>query len=408
MAKSNPSLLFFEVRTILCLMSGIALLLAATHLYAWLLRRRDRWLGFWGIGNLMASIGLALASLRGYAPYVLTVSLSQTAVLMGLFLNWIGLRSFNEKRPLKPWVWLVFPLIFVLLELQSPISSTMAHRITLVASLLSLTAVMMIRELMSILKKSNLKVTRFLMVLFSLFVVGNVIRIAAMWLHPANHLTRLPSPVVGLTLAGTLGLLAAWNMGFLMLASERLQNALMVAANTDGLTGVLNRNAFEAAVRRQLLLNKSRLTSAPAAGPVVGRGEGDGQSDALLIIDIDEFKQVNEQYGHEAGDALLRLFAATAQSSLRSSDSLGRRGGDEFTIFLKGVDEAGATRIAERLRRGFAHGSESDPQIGRAATLSIGVMMIKPGDESLDALLMRADAAMYQAKGQGKDRIMVA
>ncbi len=404
MTKTNPSLLFFEVRTIICMMSGIALLLAATHLYAWLLRRRDRWLGFWGIGNLMAAIGLALVSLRGYAPYLFTVAFSQTAVVMGLFLNWIGLRSFNEKRSLKPWVWLAFPLIFILLELKSPISSTMAHRITLVASLLSLTALLMIRELISILKKSNLKVTRFLMVLFALFVVGNVTRIVAMWIHPANHLTRLPSPVVGFTLAGTLALITAWNMGFLMLASERLQNALMVAANTDGLTGVLNRNAFEAAVRRQLLQNKNRRTPSTATDKV----EAEGLRDALLTIDIDEFKQVNDKYGHEAGDALLRLFAATAQNSLRSSDSLGRRGGDEFTIFLKGVDEAGATRIAERLRRSFAHGSESDPQIGRAATLSIGVMMIRPGDDSLDGLLARADAAMYRAKGQGKDRIMVA
>ncbi len=412
MTNSDPSLLFFEVRTIICIMSGITLLLALTHLYAWFLRRRDRWSAFWGLGNLLASIGLALVSLRGYIPYILTISISQTAIVAGIFLNWLGLRSFNEKPPIRPWCWLLFPTIFAALEINSPISDAMSHRMTLIASLLSVISILIINELFAIQKSRGLQITRFITLLFVLFVLGNIVRVITMWVHPVHHLSRLPSPIVGFTLAGTLALMTAWNMGFMMLSAERLQNALMLAANTDGLTGVMNRNAFEAAVRRQLAANlnprsRSARSSPPASVPI-GEAGGAILHDALLTIDIDEFKQVNDQYGHEAGDALLRLFAATAQNSLRSTDCLGRRGGDEFTIFLKGVVEAGATRIAERLRKSFTSSSQHDPQIGRPSTLSIGIMMIHADNSSLESLLAQADAAMYQAKGQGKDRVMLA
>jgi|GEM_PF-1665036 len=408
MTASNPSLLFFEVRTIICIMSGIALLLAGTHLYAWMLRRRDYWLAFWGFGNFLAAIGLALVSLRGYAPYFVTISISQTAIVAGLFLNWLGLRAFNERPTIGAWWWLLFPALVGLLEIASPISDTMTHRMTLISSLLSLIAIMMIFELAAICKVRGLQVTRFIMALFGLFIAGNIARTIMMWVHPLHHLSGLPSPIVGCTLALTLALMTAWNMGFLMLAAERLQNALIQAASTDGLTGVMNRNAFEAAVRRQLApnqkFNSRPMSSVPATGE---RGRG-MLCDALLTIDIDEFKQVNDQFGHEAGDALLRMFAASAQNSLRSTDCLGRRGGDEFTIFLKGVDEAGAARIAERLRRSFTHSSQHDPQIGRPSTLSIGVMMIHGSAASLETLLAQADAALYKAKGQGKDRVMMA
>jgi len=408
MTTTDPSLLFFEVRTIVCIMSGIALLLSATHLYAWLLRPRDGWLALWGMGNLLAAVGLALVSLRGFMPYVLTVSISQTMVVTGLFLNWLGLRAFNERPPLRLWWWLIFPAIFALLEINSPVSDTMSHRMTLIASLLSVIASLMIAELVAIFKNRGLKIARFIIFILGLFVAGNIARVIMMWLHTVHHLSRLPSPIVGFTLALTLALMTAWNMGFIMLAAERLQNALMLAASTDGLTGVMNRNAFEAAVRRQLAANQN--TGRRPLPPRAPAGETGAAvlRDALLTIDIDEFKQVNDQYGHEAGDALLRLFAAIAQNSLRATDCLGRRGGDEFTIFLKGVDEAGVSRIAERLRKSFAISSQQDPHIGRPSTLSIGIMMIESGDASLENLLARADAAMYQAKGQGKDRVMLA
>ncbi len=360
----------------------------------------------------MAAIGLALVSLRGYAPYIVTISISQTAIIVGIFLNWLGLRAFNEKPPIRPWWWLFVPTIFALLEINSPISDAMSHRMTLIASLLSIIATLMIYELFAIQKSRGLQITRFIMALFALFIVGNVVRVITMWMHPVNHLSRLPSPVVGFTLAATLALMTAWNMGFMMLSAERLQNALMLAANTDGLTGVMNRNAFEAAVRRQLAANQNHrgrtARSSASISATIGEVGGGTLHDALLTIDIDEFKQVNDQHGHEAGDALLRLFAVTAQNSLRSTDCLGRRGGDEFTIFLKGVDEAGATRIAERLRKSFTGSSQLDPQIKRPSTLSIGIMMINAGDSSLESLLAQADAAMYQAKGQGKDRVMLA
>lgn len=415
MTNTNPSLMFFEVRTVLAVTSGIALLLGAAQFYAWRLRPKDRYILFWGLGNMLAAIGLALVSLRGFVNALLSIPLANTLIVGGLYLSWVGLRCFGQKRPPPKAWWSIFAVCFVALAIPSPISATLGHRMTVVASLLSLLSIMIIGELRSILRAQNLRMARFLIALFSMFLAGNIIRVAMMWIDPVNHLIKVPSPIVGFTLAMSLALLTAWNMGFMLMAAEQLQKSLMDAATLDGLTGVLNRVAFETTVQRQMMQSshvhneaKRHEDRGNSRTPVGESGAELPQvGDALLTIDIDEFKQVNDQYGHDAGDALLRLFADIARGSLRSRDVLGRRGGDEFTIFLKDVDEEIAMRIAERLRKNFSHGSQCDPLIGRSATLSVGIIMVTAEQLSFDGLLAKADAALYRAKGDGRNRVML-
>jgi diguanylate cyclase (GGDEF)-like protein/PAS domain S-box-containing protein len=166
------------------------------------------------------------------------------------------------------------------------------------------------------------------------------------------------------------------------------EEALARQARTDSLTGLPN--------RRGTLTQLAALTGATTAA---------SRTVALAFCDLDHFKEINDRYGHAAGDALLLAVSGRLVQVLRSTDLVGRIGGDELLVLLDGVDGLEeAIALAERLRRRAREPVEVD---GRrfAVTLSIGVTLYRPG-ESVDALVARADAAMYDAKTSGRDRVI--
>jgi diguanylate cyclase (GGDEF)-like protein len=129
------------------------------------------------------------------------------------------------------------------------------------------------------------------------------------------------------------------------------------------------------------------------------------QSLALLAIDIDHFKQLNDRHGHVVGDDMLRLFARVAQAALRPGDLLARQGGDEFLAVLKDVSEGGAVAVAERLRLAFSAAASQVPGLAMSPTLSIGVATSRQADVDFERLLRQADEALYSSKRQGRDRV---
>lgn len=162
-------------------------------------------------------------------------------------------------------------------------------------------------------------------------------------------------------------------------------------ASHDALTGVMNARAYYAACNRQLLV--SQRSNKPFA---------------VLFIDLDHFKRINDSHGHAAGDAVLRIVAAVLQQGIRRSDLLGRIGGEEFSVFLPETDLAGATQLAEKLRAAV---QASQPDIGAAGsitvTASLGVATSDGTQASFQAIQEQADAAMYQAKQAGRNRVSV-
>jgi diguanylate cyclase (GGDEF)-like protein/PAS domain S-box-containing protein len=168
------------------------------------------------------------------------------------------------------------------------------------------------------------------------------------------------------------------------------QEALEFKATYDDLTGVLKR---EAAIRRLSELDGGERAADSAV--------------ALLFIDLDEFKDVNDTWGHVAGDALLRAVAQRIESVVRANDVVARLGGDEFLVVLDGIDgEAAATAIADKVRAACSK-PVATPTGTVATTLSVGVVLREPGEMS-DALIARADRAMYAAKRGGRDQTVVA
>ncbi|HSS05388.1 MAG TPA: GGDEF domain-containing protein [Solirubrobacterales bacterium] len=156
----------------------------------------------------------------------------------------------------------------------------------------------------------------------------------------------------------------------------------------DPLTGLFNRNALE-----------QRL------GELDGQPTGDakGNSYALLLCDLDNFKRVNDKLGHAAGDTVLQEVAYTMRTNLRAGDSIYRVGGEEILVVLPGATKADAVGIAERLR----HAVRERRPAGVAVTLSIGVAVSQTGPLDTDELVGLADAALYCAKAAGRDQVSV-
>lgn len=164
------------------------------------------------------------------------------------------------------------------------------------------------------------------------------------------------------------------------------QRQLAVAAERDALTGARNRRAMRAALDQ--------------FGDSRNRPEGDA---ALIVMDLDYFKDINDRFGHEKGDEILVSFVRLAGDNLRQNDRLFRMGGEEFVALLPGTDREGAVVATNKLLVAVRDGLEVE---GQAVTVSAGVAELR--DESADEWLARADRALYRAKDAGRDRVEVA
>ncbi|WP_158811156.1 GGDEF domain-containing protein, partial [Beijerinckia sp. L45] len=163
----------------------------------------------------------------------------------------------------------------------------------------------------------------------------------------------------------------------------------MSRAENDPLTSVRNRIGLRTWIER----------FAPARGGPQGKGI------ALLLIDIDHFKLLNDTDGHAAGDRVLVLLAGVATRQVRERDIVMRHGGDEFIVVLANTPNDEAVRIAERIRRAFADGLNRLDDIISRPTLSIGVAVGDLASEAFEPILRKADAALYRSKRLGRDRV---
>jgi len=164
------------------------------------------------------------------------------------------------------------------------------------------------------------------------------------------------------------------------------QRRLEKAASTDRLTGIYNRNAFD--ILYAQLINDCRRNSVPFS---------------MILFDIDNFKPVNDQHGHLAGDAVLKMITMLVKSRIRASDMFFRWGGEEFLLLLKGSDVAETYRLAETLRQSIHARPVTYDEKDIVVSISLGVAEFRSG-ETEDQLLKRVDEALYAAKQNGRNR----
>ena len=172
---------------------------------------------------------------------------------------------------------------------------------------------------------------------------------------------------------------------------QALMENLRVMATIDGLTGICNRNHFMRLCLAEI--RRARQRKEPVS---------------LVLIDLDHFKQINDQYGHKTGDLVLKAFAATIAGELRKSDLLGRYGGEEFTVFLPDTSETMALQAAERMRLAVEAGDILIEQERIRITASFGVVSVQDlREDDFDGLLRKADQALYAAKNAGRNSVVL-
>ncbi|MCF6472533.1 GGDEF domain-containing protein [Nonomuraea sp. MG754425] len=204
--------------------------------------------------------------------------------------------------------------------------------------------------------------------------------------------------IVELCLGVTVSISCGVNLGLLLLAlppvvllqRSLLHAQLQAAARTDAKTGLLNAAAWQREADTEIV--RARRT---------------GDTLALLIVDIDHFKRVNDAHGHLVGDQVLVGVAATLRGQLREYDVVGRFGGEEFVVLLPGADIDEARRVAERLRVRVGHMTIPVDETLVRVTISVGVALMSVHGDDLIDLLAAADLALYRAKELGRDRVCI-
>lgn len=207
-----------------------------------------------------------------------------------------------------------------------------------------------------------------------------------------------------LALGSFVALAVAWWPGFalpMVVAAVALHRTVLIhqlelAARTDSKTGLLNAEAWHLQARLELDRTRRRQ-----AGGTLG----------LFMIDVDHFKDINDRYGHQVGDAVLCEIAATLRAAVRRCDSVGRFGGEEFAVLLPSVERAEALVVAERIRAQVLLLEVDDGLGGRVSGLGVSVgVAVWPeiNEDTLEGLLAAADSALYDAKRMGRDQVQIA
>ena len=344
-----------------------------------------RWtLGCWVmLGGLMAMAG------REQLPLGLSVLLGNGLICLGLALYAQAIAMLLGRAGARWWLQ-VQPLIWLLLLWMPawPPHHRSAVASLIYAALLAPSAWLILRH--------GWRAERSLRIVglaFGVALLALLARAAHAWTTPGDYLELLqPSLGQSLSFLVTFVFLLGAGFGFVLAVFERVSLQLQTLASLDGLTGCSNRSTTDTLLAHELeRARRSRL-------PLV-----------FVLMDLDHFKQVNDQHGHAAGDKVLQAFAEAVRRRLRGSDVFGRVGGEEFGLVLPGTDAAGARRLVEAIRLEVA---ALEVQVGAAQpvkiTLSAGVALARP-EHSLsgDRLYGQADQSLYEAKRGGRNRVEI-
>jgi len=357
-----------------------------------LLRAGKAGIAEWFGANLAVVVALPLILLRGKIPDALSVVVANVLLALGGAAYYAGCARFLGRRPQWPILLAGVTAVGVAVIYWRYAVDSIPMRVfstTLFSGAFCTALVwMLLRHSPAGRSTYPYRVTAIIAFVFG---VCQLIRgVYFLTLHAASNPSMFATAGSVLLLVVAAAIMPILSMSAMLMVHDALLADARDAANRDFLTGALSRQGFEALARRH-----------------VGRVLRHARPLALLILDLDHFKRINDTLGHAAGDAVLRAFVQMAQAQLRPTDVLGRIGGEEFALLLPDTDSGNAMHLADRLRKAAAaHVVMAGAQSCRYS-LSGGVAVWQPG-ESFDRLSARADRALYDAKYQGRDRICAA
>ena len=301
-----------------------------------------------------------------------------------------GAKANDAVNTLMEHLAIAIATVVLLLVIFSELAPNYRVRVVLISSTLSLLFVRIAFELRRDVPTACRSSCRFTELVMWAVAAMTVARAASTIVEQSSDLLA-PGVLRSSTFLLYTGITTAATLGVMWIEIQRLELDLIRSARIDALTGVLNRGAFLEEFGRE-----------------VSRSEREGTVFSLAIFDLDNFKRLNDRYGHPEGDRALKSVVETMRATIRRHDLLGRYGGEEFALLMPNTGKETAIRVAERVRgeidlAGFRVGGE---RVG--LTVSGGVATFQLDGFDWDSLLIAADNALYAAKETGRNRIVAA
>lgn len=377
-----------DVPTLLVVLAAICQMAAVALATSWTSSRPSRHNVLWALALQLGTASCVMLLLRGVVSDFVSIGLANGGILLAFGLAWNGARAFNG-RPERWLPILIAPAVWML-ALQDPaIGQSLSHRIALLSILSSVVSFALAWEIWARGKDDLVWRAPFAAVpaahgVFLILRAGLALTIDL----PENFLEGRSVLDLGVGLLEPILMMFAATIIGLRLSDEVMKNLLKRAASVDGLTGLLNHGAFMDLARARVEQARTK------AGGIT-----------LLLFDLDRFKQLNDRFGHAAGDAALRAFADVVRGRIGEAELVGRIGGEEFAALLIDCDAAKGWSIAENIRLGLA--AERIEHAGRdiAVTVSIGMMSVSGPEIEFEHLMLSADEALYAAKRGGRDLV---
>lgn len=377
-------MLDLDVRSVI-LISGILSLLMAVVLF--FLRRNYpptiKGLDEWALAPAILFLATLLFGARGAIPNFFSILIANLFLIVGAALLYFGSQRFLGCKPsLRLWAGVIL-VVLVPLAWVSVVQPHYGVRIGITSALMALMSFAHIRLILRHAPRTFS--TYFTASSLLVLALAQILRFRSAFGLPAEDaIFDNFQPVQTAYISVHALAILTTTIGMVLMATDRLRGELEHLATHDSLTGALNRRAVIEA--GELELARCR------------RNHG---IMALLMIDLDHFKIINDSHGHPVGDRVLIDFVARVKSLLRQPDRLGRFGGEEFVALLPETPLTEARVVAERLRAMIEAKAEDLPPY----TVSIGISVSRLDDTGFDEIIMRADAALYQAKRAGRNRV---
>lgn len=380
-----------DLRTMMVMIAVLSLLFSLLLALASLHARGIRGLRQWALASLFTSLGSGIAYIQTTPGNGWGIVAGATLVAAGATLQLLGIQAFKTQE----CQWRILPLAVGLVTCQS-IWFTILHpdiqmRATVNSIAFAAIYITCARALL-IPVKSPERIAHWLTgSSFAFLATVYCIRAVSIFLAPANSYglyNPLPINPVMFFAASVTQLFLTF--GFVLLVNYRMASELEILATTDSLTGAWNRRSLEHEVQRLL-----------------ARSLRHRESLSVLMLDVDYFKSINDDHGHQAGDEVLRHLVTLTQAEIRSDDYLARYGGEEFCLLLPATAEEEAKSMAERLR--LSYSAQPTHWHGKTLTssISIGVASSDHAGLEFSSLLESADIALYRAKQEGRNRVIV-
>jgi diguanylate cyclase (GGDEF)-like protein len=376
-----------DVQTLSVVTVFVTALLGALLVFAGLQNRSIRAPMWWGAAHIVNACGLGLLTSRGAAPDFVTNDIANALILVGYGLTWTGARVFDGRNAQVLQV-LLAPAIWLALCRVPVFAANPDIEVIVVSTMLAALALRAAEELWRGRTEPLMSRGPAVAVLLA-YAAVLLARVPATLLAPGFQDDSLMRGV-SFTLLTFGTLLFTVVMAFLQLnmTKERTELKHKINALIDPLSGVANRRAF---------LDE-------AAG-LLARHETGHEFLAVLLFDLDRFKQINDHCGHAVGDAVLQKFASTATDTLGTDILFARIGGEEFASCLPVGDIDEAYAIADRVRRNFAVASACFGSDRLSPSVSVGVTLGCDPEATITDLLSIVDRALYRAKELGRNRV---